>query len=350
VKQLADGGYIIAGHTASSGSGLMDFYLIRINSGGDTVWTKTYGGTGQDYGYAVDTTSDGGFIIAGDTQSFGTSQGGIFLVKTNQLGDTIWTAIYDAFNIDVCRDVKPTMDGGYILAGWTRSFGAGEYDMYLIKTNSSGDTLWTKTYGDFLDEECYSVQPMSDGGFVICGYQEPNHHSRILIVRTDNAGNKLWERTIGQTGGQSARSITQTSDGGFVMTGWIDTSSVTRQDLFLIKLEPEVTPIFEDNRVLFPSSHYLSQNYPNPFNPSTSISWQVPGPAQGSDWQLAVGNSVKLTVYNLVGEKITVLVDEKKTAGYHSIEWNASTMPSGIYFYRLVVGDYAETRKMVLMK
>jgi hypothetical protein len=141
VKQLADGGYIIAGHTASSGSGLMDFYLIRTEGNGDTLWTRTYGGIGQDYGYAIETTSDGGFIIAGDTQSFGTSQGGIFLVKTNQLGDTIWTAIYDAFNIDVCRDVKPTMDGGYILAGWTRSFGAGEYDMYLIKMNSSGDTL-----------------------------------------------------------------------------------------------------------------------------------------------------------------------------------------------------------------
>jgi hypothetical protein len=180
---------------------------------------------------------------------------------------------------------------------------------------------------------------MSDGGFVICGYQEPNHHSRILIIRTDDTGNKLWEKTIGQSGAQSARSIRQTQDGGFVMTGWIDTSSVTRQDLFLIKLEPEISPIVQDKLAAFPSSNSLFQNYPNPFNPITTIEFDLPKSSE-----------LTLKIFNILGEEVATLLSASLLSGSHSVQWDASNLASAVYLYRLQAGDYVETRKMVLMR
>jgi len=341
VLQLADSGYVITGNTGVSDGNFIDFYLIRTNVYGDTLWTKTYGGTGADRAYAVDTTADGGFIIAGDTQSFGASQGGYYLIKTNNMGDTIWTAIYDNFEIDACRDVKPTGDGGYILAGFTRSLGAGEYDMYLIKVNAIGDTLWTKRYGDFLDEECYSLQLMPDGGFVICGFQEPvNYHSRILVIRTDANGNIIWEKTIGNSGGQCATSIKNTSDGGFILAGWKDNSSSgTRLDLYIIKLEPDISPINRENPINTVSCYALSQNYPNPFNPSTTINFTLPK-----------SEKVKIEVFNLLGQKIETLLNTQMPSGSHEIEFTAKDLPSGVYLYTIEAGNYHQVRKMILLK
>jgi uncharacterized delta-60 repeat protein len=340
VMQLADNGYVIAGNTSVIGGNYIDFFFIRTDSDGDTLWTKTYGGTGADRAYAVDTTSDGGFIIAGSTQSFGASQGGFYLIKTNSVGDTQWTAIYDNFEIDECRDVKPTGDGGYILAGFTRALGAGEYDMYLIKVNSNGDTLWTKKYGEFLDDQCYSIQVMSDGGFVFCGYHEPvTFHSQVLIIRTDADGNIIWEKKIGNSGGQYGNSIKKTSDGGFVLAGWKDSSSGTRQDLYIIKLEPESTPIYGYNPTEPITCYTLYPNYPNPFNPTTTITFNLPE-----------ASKVTLKIFNILGEEVTTLLSASLLSGSYSYEFDASDLASGVYLYRLEAGNYVETRKMVVMK
>ncbi len=148
VQQTTDGGYIIAGSTYSFGPGTPDscnVYLIKTDASGDTLWTRAYGGAGCDEGYSVQQTTDGGYIIAGYTNSFGAGNGDIYLVKTDASGDTLWTRTFGGPDRDEGASIQQTADGGYVVAGRTYSFGAGDADVYLVKTNAQGDTSWTRT-------------------------------------------------------------------------------------------------------------------------------------------------------------------------------------------------------------
>ncbi|MCG2676856.1 hypothetical protein L6304_06800, partial [bacterium] len=135
----------------------------------DTLWTKTYGGKGFDEGSSVQQTSDGGYIIAGCTGSFAGRWLDVYLVRTDANGNALWTKTYGGKDIDGGSSVQQTSDGGYIIAGYTESFGAGGQDVYLIRTDANGNALWTKTYGGKDNDGGSSVQQTSDGGYIIAG-------------------------------------------------------------------------------------------------------------------------------------------------------------------------------------
>jgi len=197
VQQTADGGYIVAGATKSYGAGNEAVYLIKTNASGDTLWTRTYGGASADCGYSVQQTSDGGYIITGYTYSFGAGapdSANVYLIKTDTSGDTLWTRTYSGTGNDYGRSVQQTADGGYIIAGYTHYFGMGPPDstnVYLIKTDASGDTLWTKTYGGTSPDFGYSVQQTADGGYVIAGYTASfgAGDDDVYLIKTDSLGN-----------------------------------------------------------------------------------------------------------------------------------------------------------------
>lgn len=153
VQQTTDNGYIIAGYTCSFGAGGADVYLIKIDANGDSIWTRTYGGTADDGGWSVQQTSDGGYIITGVTNSFGAGADDVYLIKTNANGDTLWTKTYGEADDDLSYSVQQTADGGYIVAGSTWSFGVGTYDVYLIKTRP--DTF-------NIDEEINVIKKVKD--------------------------------------------------------------------------------------------------------------------------------------------------------------------------------------------
>ncbi|MFH1010077.1 MAG: hypothetical protein V1784_02440, partial [bacterium] len=135
----------------------------------DTLWTRTYGGSSYEDAYSVQQTADGGYVLAGYTETFGGGNGDVYLVKTNSQGDTLWTRTYGGSTWDWAESVQQTSDGGYIMAGVTNSFGAGNEDFYLVKTNSQGDTLWTRTYGGNNADDALSVQQTADGGYIVAG-------------------------------------------------------------------------------------------------------------------------------------------------------------------------------------
>ncbi|KPL11642.1 hypothetical protein AMJ71_00005, partial [candidate division TA06 bacterium SM1_40] len=170
VAQTVDGGYIVTGFTVPFPAANRDVYLIKTDEAGDTVWTRTYGGSDDEDGYFVAQTADGGYIIAGRTQSFGAGAYDMYLIKTDGVGDTAWTRTFGGPIEDEARSVAQTADGGYIVAGFTGSFGAGARDVYLVKTDSSGDMVWTRTYGGSDDDYGSSVALTSDGGYIITGY------------------------------------------------------------------------------------------------------------------------------------------------------------------------------------
>jgi uncharacterized delta-60 repeat protein len=238
VQQTSDGGYIMAGYTGSFGAG-GDILLIKTDANGNIIWAKTYGGTSYDEAYSVQQTSDGGYVLAGETWSFSAGAKDIFLIKTDANGDIIWAKTYGGTSYDEAYSVQQTSDGGYILAGETRSFGAGDYDIFLIKTDANGNIIWAKTYGGTSYDYAYSVQQTSDGGYIMAG--ETNSFGAgfydAFLVKTDANGNIIWAKTYGGTYGDSAYSVQQTSDGGYIVAGYTWSFGAGDFDIFLIKTD-----------------------------------------------------------------------------------------------------------------
>jgi hypothetical protein len=358
VQQMTDGGYVIAGTTTPCIGGSADsadVYLIRTASSGDTLWTRKYGGGGDDWGYEVQQTTDGGYVIAGDAWSFGGGNWDAYLVKTDSSGDTLWTRRYGGDDDQHGRSVQQTMDGGYVIAGDTGSFLARE--VYLIKTDSSGDTLWTKRYGRDDDHGGLSVRETTDGGYVIAGNSgclvNPPMEYRydVYLIRTDSSGDTLWTKTYGGEWDDHGYSVRQTMDGGYVVVGKTLSFGAADWDVYLIKTDPDgIVDISEnDHRSMeLPRSWAMSQNYPNPFNPSTTIAFDIPG-------TLVTRDKVNLSIYDMRGRRVRTLVDSELEPGTHKVHWDGrddrgGSVASGIYLYTLKAGVAIHTRKMTVLK
>ena len=146
VVRTADGGYVVAGHSYSFGAGSCDIYLVKTDTEGNVLWTRTFGGEEYDYGCCVQSTTDGGLIITGYTHSFGASYYDVYLIKTDANGDTMWTHTYGGEGFDEGHWVEQTDDGGYIIVGHTNTFGGCDWDVYLIKIYSLGNEMWYQVF------------------------------------------------------------------------------------------------------------------------------------------------------------------------------------------------------------
>jgi hypothetical protein len=219
--QTQDGGYAVAGYTFAFGAGATDFYLIKTDSMGNLTWSRTYGGTGDERCYHMQETSDKGFILVGYTQSFGPGlpyENG-YVVKTDSAGNLQWSYAFGGNGGEHMYNVRQTSDGGYILQGETRDSWAAWGDAYLVKIDSTGAMQWSKKYGSIEPDNARSIALTSDGGYVIGG----NLWSLgMWLLKTDSLGNGLWSKTYGA---YWVMSVIQTLDGGFIMAG-MDGSSI----------------------------------------------------------------------------------------------------------------------------
>jgi hypothetical protein len=247
VQQTFDGGYIVAGCTYSHGSGGGDVWLIKTDALGNGVWAKTFGGPSLDAGNCVEQISDGGYIIAGSTSSYGAGLPDIWLIKTDAYGNEVWDRTFGGTESDEGTSVQQTLDGGYIVSGYTASQGEGGYDVWLVKTDSAGNKLWDRTFGGGGDDRAYSVRQTADRGYVICGYTASSGAGEddVWLTKTDSSGERLWDRTFGGTEWERGYSAEQTFDGGYVITGYTYTYGVTGPDVWLIKTDESGTGVWD---------------------------------------------------------------------------------------------------------
>jgi hypothetical protein len=188
VRQTNDGGYIIIGTSVNSGV-FSKMLLVKTDATGSVVWTKTYDAPGTyNIGWSVRQTADGGYVIGGQTITTPGTNYNAYMIKTNSTGDTLWTRAFGGANPDYARAVQQTSDGGYMLAGYTQSFGAGGADVYLVKTDSAGNLSWSKAYGGASGDGTYFGMQTNDGGYVAAGFTS-SFGADMYLVKTDASGN-----------------------------------------------------------------------------------------------------------------------------------------------------------------
>ena len=333
VQPTQDGGYILAGYSRSLAYPACDGWLIRTNAAGDTLWTRTFGGTGDDHFYEARQTLDGGYVAAGYRDSYRC----FWLVKTDGNGDSVWSRTFCASSgVAEAHSVQQTADSGYILAGCAPIRSTGTFDFWLIRTDANGDSLWSRAFGGPDDNLAYSVRSTRDGGFVVAGgtgYYEP---SGIRVIKTDAAGDSLWGLAFDDMEGH-ARCVEPTADGGYILAGCVAPAGTDRTDFWLARIGPDPSPV-EDGFSLHPSSFILSV-FPNPFNPVTEIAYD-----------LAKAGRVSLRVFDLLGREVAVLKDGFAEAGSHHVTFDGSGLASGIYFARLDAGKFSQTKKLMLLR
>jgi hypothetical protein len=233
VGQTRDGGCVLVGSTTTAGAGSADIWLLKLNAYGDTTWTRTYGYTSLDQGHSVQQTQDGGYIVVGNTRSVSTGSTDIWLLKTDASGDTVWSRVFDGGRTDYGHAVRQTKDGGYIVTGRTTTYSG--WHVWLIKTDANGDATWTRTLGRSGDAEGHSVQQTLDGGYVVTGYDG----SDVCLIKTDTSGNEVWTKTFGWDGIDMGNSVQQTQDGGYIIAGSTSSYGSGMEDLWLIRVESD---------------------------------------------------------------------------------------------------------------
>jgi len=245
IQETSDGGYIIAGTTNSFGAGEFDFYLVRVDSGGNMLWNRTYGGPKTDVASSVQVPSDGGYIIAGYTNSFSKSWD-FYIVRTDFEGKMLWNRTHGGPQFEEASSIQETSDGGYIIVGTISSLDPFSVDVYLVKTDSEGNILWNRTYGRFENEQGYpildsghSVQETSDGGYIIAGHTTAfGMDSDVCLIKTDSEGNTLWNGTYGGPSSSQGYSARETSDGGYVIAGFTKPfMMIGDQEVYLVKTD-----------------------------------------------------------------------------------------------------------------
>jgi len=271
VQVTGDGGYIVAGGTSSFGAGGTDVYLVKTDSGGNLEWEKTFGGEGSDYGTSVQVTADGGYIITGYTTSSGAGGWDVYLVKTDSSGNLEWEKTFGGIVSDSGSSVQITDDGGYIITGNTLSYGvAGETDVYLIRTDSDGNLVWEKTFGGAGSDYGSTVQVTADGGYILAGHTTSfgAGETDVYLVKTDSTGTLQWEKTFGGTLYEVGYSVQETSDGGYIITGDTRSSGAGSADVYLIRTDPQGEEISQEETysawivdVVAPSEVYVGEEF-----------------------------------------------------------------------------------------
>ncbi|GAB6286767.1 MAG: hypothetical protein STSR0009_29700 [Methanoregula sp.] len=273
IQQTTDGGYIVAGYTTSKNGdvtdnhGNSDYWVVKLGSTGTLIWQKCLGGLNDDYAHSIQQTADGGYIVTGNTGSHDGNVTGnhgnwdYWVVKLTEKGTLDWQKCLGGTDSDYAQSVQQTADGGFIVAGYTKSTDGnvdgnhGSIDYWVVKLDRNGNILWQKCLGGTGNDYAHSIQQTADGGFIVAGYTNSNNgnvtgnHGSIdyWVVKLERNGNILWQKCLGGTDDDMGINIQLTEDGGYIVTGLADSNNgdVTgnhgRYDYWVVKLNPDMT-------------------------------------------------------------------------------------------------------------
>jgi predicted secreted protein len=255
--QTADGGYALIGGASptyfAGGGGTSDLLLIKTDASGNLQWNKTYAnetygnylsGAGGNLGFTVIQNADGGYVLgSAATLASGAGAHDFVLTKTDSQGNVQWFKTYGGNATDILRALIPTRDAGYAMVGYTNSFGAGGFDIWMVKVNGTGNTQWNKTYGGPLNEMAAwnNVIQASDGGYTIASYTNSYGAggNDFWLIKTDSYGNMQWSKTYGGVSNDNAFDIVQNNDGSYTMVGNTQSFGASNYDIYLVKTSVE---------------------------------------------------------------------------------------------------------------
>lgn len=341
IRKLIDDNYVITGYTSSVAAGNVDILLLKIDIDGNIVWQRTYGGSGDDKAFSLVHTKDGEFVIVGSTDSYGAGRLDMYIVKTNANGDTIWSKVYGTDGFDYGRSIQETSDGGFIVAGYTTPLGNTWGDVWILKINSIGNIQWSKTFGGNYYDFSSCIKEIENKEYLILASTESfgTGASDLWILKIDEQGNTIWDKTYGGFSFEYGSSLEITKDHKILITGKTASYGAGYYDVWLIKIasEPDSPSQIETKNSF--NNYFLTKNYPNPFNSRTKIEFSLPK----TDF-------VTLKIYNSLGKEISSLTNQKLSPGQYKYEWDAIGFASGIYYYKIKAGKYEDSKKLLLLK
>jgi hypothetical protein len=237
----SDGGYVIASRSNSFGGG-SNFWVLKINDTGGIDWQKTIGGTRSEIPHAIQQTADGGYIVGGFTNSFGALGKDYYVVKLDPAGSVEWENRYGGSGGDVIRYILQASDGGYLVAGFTHSFGT-RGDIMILKLDADGGIEWQKRYGGAKFEEPSTILEVSDGYIVMEQSSSFTASTDAWIFKIDFDGDFIWQKTFGGRGGMDELSSAMlTNDGGFIAAGETSSNFIPSEDFWAVKFDSEGMP------------------------------------------------------------------------------------------------------------
>ncbi len=392
----ANSGLLLVGYCRKDETAPKDLLIVKVNASGEMQWQKCYGGDGNDYACEIQKTPDGNFVISGTTNSFGHGGEDVWVLKVDSNGDTLWTATFGSTGddqgrgcaVDASGNIYVSAKGAGVFApdlyfiklhgdgsaewlksfstmGWTEGYdvcmsdttaifagygywGSGySHDMLWVKTTTMGDTIQTGHGGGSKNDYAFGISAVHHGGFILAGKTYSfGGYWKGLLWRVDSQGETKWKRAFGGDKEDIFWNVLETDDQCYLAVGYTNSTGNGASDLFVVKVDStgEATAIPQPARTL-PSQFTLGQNYPNPFNPTTTIPVRLKKRGQ-----------VQVEIFNSNGAKVAVLGPKNFNAGTHNLIWNArgldgKLLPSGIYIYRLWVnGKYYAHRKMILLR
>ncbi len=248
IQQTTDGGYIMAGYTYSSGKGGRDIYIEKTDVNGKEQWKATFGDTGDDSANWIEQTSDGGYVVAGYTKEKYEDKSNIWVLKLTKDGKLDWDEEFGGNYSDEALMVKPTRDnGGYIVVGYTDSYGSGNRDAYAAFVSKDGSLVWEKTFGGTGSDGFNAVIQDEDRALLFLGYTDSSGAGNrdVYLIKANVSGQMIWQRTLGGSGADSGSALIQAENDDYVLVGYKYISSTGVTDILLNRMTKDGELLWE---------------------------------------------------------------------------------------------------------
>ena len=337
IEITPDHGFIITGRNG------LGTFILKTDSLGNEIWRKTYHPYGtisaHSAGTAVCCTNDNGYMIAG-TYDYNPTWGDthfIFIIKLNALGDSLWGGLFNQYVFQVTSSVHQTADSGYIIGGSMSLYGYDATFGYIIKTNETGDTAWTRSYGSNSESIYTSLQVMESGDYIACGKANIGSEDHILLERIGQEGDLQWSRIFPMGSNSMAWSVRAATDGGSVLCGRTITSPQTNYNIVLLKTDINGT-LTTINDQLQKTSFGLNI-FPNPCSSFVQLSYRI-----------EESGPVRIEILNCLGVILKTHINFDNNVGSHTILLPVDDLVPGIYLCRITANGFTETKQLLVQR